>query len=97
MARLLGDGVEALGEITEDEIGALGGEGQRDRAADAAAGTRDDDDAAGQPHHTKRTPTEPRRVNVALTVSPAFGLRSAETEPDITTSPPRSESPREPR
>src|SRR5207253_1658277 len=81
-ARVLGRALDAVGQIAEDEIGALGGEGERDGASDAATGTGDHDDAAGQPHQTKRALTDPSRVKVALTVSPAFGLKSAETEPD---------------
>src|SRR4029453_16757073 len=48
-------------------------------------------------HQTKRAETAPRRVNLARTVSPAFGRRSADTGPVMTRSPALSESPRAPR
>src|SRR5207302_3773372 len=47
--------------------------------------------------HTNRTETEPRRVYVARTVSPALGRSSFDTDPVMTMSPARSPSPRAPR
>src|SRR5262245_38788875 len=52
---------------------------------------------AARPHQTKRAETEPSRVYVARMLSPGFGRSSADTEPDITTSPARSPSSRAPR
>src|SRR2546430_2030216 len=68
----------------------------RGRAVPAPA-AGDHDRLLREAGHANRTLTDPSRVKVARTVSPARAVRIFDTDPVMTTSPARSPSPREPR
>src|SRR5262249_47589928 len=65
--------VRAVADVGDDHSGAALREGAHDGAADPAAAPRDDDRL--RLAHVNFTLTEPRRVNVARTLSAAFTLR----------------------